>query len=220
MELIELKADIRQSTGNGPARELRRQGRMPAILYGPDKETVMLSVSKKEFEMIIKDTSVAHVIVNLIIGNGKTARRQAMIKELQTNPITRDLLHVDFYEISMDRKIRVQVPVVAVGKSKGVELGGMLQIVRRELEVLCLPGEIPEAFEIDITDMDIGDSVHVEEIPLQGNIEIPAEVNFTVLTIVSPKIEAEAEEEEVEGVEGEGEEVEGGEEESGEEPSE
>ncbi len=189
MELIELKADIRESSGNGPARVLRREGRIPAILYGPGKDSVKLSVSVSDLEKIIKERTKGHVFIDLVIGGEKKAKKQAMIKELQTNPATRDLLHVDFYEISMDRKIRVKVPVVVVGKAKGVEFGGMLQIISRELEVLCLPGEIPEMFEIDVTNLNIGDSIHVKEIPLPANIEIPAEVNFTVLTVVRPKIE-------------------------------
>lgn len=201
MEFIELNADIRQSVGNGPARALRREGRVPAILYGPGKDSVMLSVLTSELEHVLKGRSSGQFFVDLVIGDKEKEKRRAMIKELQTNPISRQPLHIDFYEISMDRKVRVNVPVVVVGKSKGVELGGILQIIRRELEVLCLPGEIPEAFEIDITDLDVGDSIHVNEIPLKGNIEISAEVNFTVLTIVSPKVEEVAveEEEEIEG---------------------
>jgi len=210
LEFIELNADVRQSVGNGPARTLRREGRIPAILYGPDKDSIMLSVSTSELEHILKDHSKGQLFIDLVIGDEKKEKKHAMIKELQTHPTSRQLLHVDFYEISMDRKIRVNVPVVAVGKSKGVELGGILQIIRRELEVLCLPSEIPEAFEIDITDLDVGDSIHVKEIPLKGDIEIPAEVNFTVLTIVSPKVEEIAEEEEEE-IEGEAEEEEGAE---------
>jgi large subunit ribosomal protein L25 len=104
------------------------------------------------------------------------------------------LLHLDFYEVTMDQKIKVMVPVVTTGKSVGVEMGGMLQIIRRELEVFCLPDRIPENITIDITDLDIGDSVHVEAVQLEGDIEIPSEVNFTILTILSTK----AEEEEVE----------------------
>jgi large subunit ribosomal protein L25 len=108
----------------------------------------------------------------------------------------------------MKRKIKVRVPVVAKGKSIGVENGGILQIVRRELEVLCLPLEIPESFEIDTTELDIGDSVHLDEISLEKNVEFPEDVNFTILTIVSPKaveeeVEEELEEELEEGEEGE-----------------
>jgi len=101
----------------------------------------------------------------------------------------------------MDRKIRVSVPIVATGKSVGVELGGFLQIVRRELEVLCLPMEIPDVIEIDVTDLDIGDSVHLDDIPLEDNIEIPTDANFTVLTVLSPTKEEEPEEELEEGLE-------------------
>jgi large subunit ribosomal protein L25 len=131
-----------------------------------------------------------------------------MIKELQSHPVSRDFLHIDFYEIDMQRKINVMIPVVTKGICKGVELGGLLQIIRREIEVLCMPGDIPEAIELDITDLDVGDSVHVEEIPLGDNVEISSDVNFTVLTIVSPKVE-EVEEEEEEGLEGEEAAVEG-----------
>ncbi|UCH20178.1 MAG: 50S ribosomal protein L25/general stress protein Ctc [Deltaproteobacteria bacterium] len=199
MEQIILKASVRESTGKGPARTLRRENKMPAVLYGPNKESMLLSVDIKELEQISKKYNLNHVLLNLVIEDGKTVKKQVMVKELQAHPVSMNFLHVDFYEIAMDRKIKVNIPVVAKGKSKGVELGGVLQIVRRELEVLCLPAEIPDTIEIDITDLGVGDSVHVEEIPLEGDIEIPAEVNFTVLTILSPKIEAiEVEEEEEE----------------------
>jgi large subunit ribosomal protein L25 len=126
-----------------------------------------------------------------------------MIRELQVHPVSGNPLHVDFYEVDMKRKINVSIPVVTVGKSQGVVLGGMLQLVRRELEVLCLPDEIPESIEVDITDLEIGDSLHVDEIEVGENIEIPADVNFTVITVLAPTLEEEEEEEEEEGVEGE-----------------
>jgi len=107
----------------------------------------------------------------------------------------------------MQRKINVMIPVVTQGISKGVEAGGLLQIVRREIEVLCMPGDIPEAIKIDISDLDVGDSVHIDEVPLGDNIEVASDVNFTVVTILSPKVE-EVEEEE-EGLEGEEAEEEG-----------
>ena len=116
--------------------------------------------------------------------------------ELPTRPVSQDFIHIDFYEIDMKRKIKVNVPVVTEGKSKGVELGGVLQIIRHDLEVLCFPGEIPEEIVIDITDLDMGDSVHVEEIPLEGDAEIQADFNYTVLTVLSPKVEEEEVEEE------------------------
>jgi large subunit ribosomal protein L25 len=198
LELIELKANIRNSVGNSQARALRRAEKMPAVLYGPGTEPVLLSVSVKDLEKALKKSTASQAILNLTIHNGENTSRTAMIKELQTHPVSRNYLHVDFYEISMDRKISVKVPVIVKGKSRGVEEGGILQIIRRELEILCLPTAIPETIELDITDLDIGDSIHVKEIPLQGDIEIPPDVNFTVITIGSPKAEVEEVEEEAE----------------------
>jgi len=200
LELIELKTNIRTSVGNGPARVLRRNKQIPAVLYGQGTETVLLSVGMKDLELALKGSSANQLLLNLVIQNGKTHTKTAMIKELQLHPVSRNFLHVDFYEIVMDRKIKVNIPVVIKGKSEGVEQGGMLQIIRRELEVLCLPLEIPEKIEIDITDLGIGDSVHVNDISLEGKTEIQADVNFTVLTILSPTT-AEEEVSEEEGVE-------------------
>ena len=207
MEQFELKATVRKTTGNSPARELRRGGQIPAVLYGPQTEPVLLSVDIKELEQIIKKGNIGSIIFNLIIQNGEKIAKPAMIKEFQDHPVSGNYLHVDFYEIDMQRKINVMIPVVTQGTSKGVEAGGMLQIVRREIEVLCMPGDIPEAIKIDISDLDVGDSVHLDEIPLGDNIEVASDVNFTVVTILSPKID-EVEEEE-EGLEGEEAEEEG-----------
>ncbi len=197
MSTLEIKASTRTTKGNGPARSMRRQGRIPAILYGRDTEPLMLSVDKKELETTIKQGAVGRSLYSLVIDDGKQTKA-AMVKELQTHPVSDEILHVDFYAVDMQRKVRVNVPVVTTGKSKGVELGGMLQIIRREVEVLCLPDRIPESLVVDITDLDLGDSLHVKDIPLGEDIEIPADVNFTVLTILSPKVEAAAEEEEAE----------------------
>ena len=212
MEQININATVRKTTGNSPARGMRRDGHMPAVLYGPNTEPILLSVNIKELEQILKKGNIGSIIFNLIIQNGKKITKPAMIKELQSHPVSGSYLHVDFYEIDMKRKINVMIPVVAKGKAKGVELGGLLQVVRRELEVFCLPGDIPHAIEIDITDLDIGEAIHIEELKLGDNIEFAADPNVTVVTVLSPKMEAvEAEEEEAaeeaeEGEEGEAEE--------------
>jgi large subunit ribosomal protein L25 len=204
LEQIDLKAQVRKTTGNGPARVLRREGRIPAVLYGPKTDSMLLSIDFKEFEQIVKKENIGSVLLNLQIQNGKTLTRSAMIKELQTHPTSGVFLHIDFYEIDMQRKITVSIPVVTRGKIASVEEGGLLQIVRRELEVFCLPTAIPEAIEVDVTDLKIGDSIHIQEIPLPGDIEIPADVDYTVVTVLAPKVEEVVEEEELE----EGEEVE------------
>ena len=209
MEQFEINATVRKKTGNGPARDLRRGGRIPAVLYGPHTEPILLSVNVKELERIIKKGNIGSAILNLVIQNGKKVTKPAMIKEFQSHPVSGQFLHIDFYEIDMQRKINVMIPITTQGKSKGVEAGGLLQIVRREIEVFCMPGDIPETFEIDVTDLDIGDSVHVDEIPLGDNIEIASDVHFTVVTVLSPKVEAIPEVEEEEVLEGEEEAAEG-----------
>ena len=201
MEQINLNARIRKVTGNNPARSLRREGRIPAVLYGPKTKPILLSVDSKEFEQVVKKSTIGSVLLNLMIQNGNTESRPAMVKELQTHPVTQRFLHVDFYEVDMQRKIKVMVPVVVRGKAKGVEEGGLLQIAHREIEVLCLPTEIPESFEVDVTDLDIGDAIHLEDIQAVGNIEIVAEANVTVVSVLAPKVEVEAVEEIVEGEE-------------------
>lgn len=212
MEETQLKATVRKTTGNGPARALRRSGEIPAVLYGRKTEPISLSVNIRELENLSRQGNISQMLFNIVIENGKTQTKKVMIKELQTHPVTRALLHVDFYEIDMQRKIKVGVPVATTGKSTGVERGGILQIIRRELEVYCYPDKIPAEIVVDITDLDIGDSVHVEEVPLDGDVELDAEVNFTVLTVVAPRVEEEPEPEEEE-AEVEGEEAPEGEEE-------
>ena len=213
MELIELKTKIRTTTGNGPARRLRMSGQIPAVVYGPKTEPVLLSVNKSDLEQFFKKGNKGWVVLNLVIQkNGETLTMPVMIKELQTHPVSRNFIHIDFYEIKMDQKITAKIPVVTTGIAKGVELGGVLQIVRRELEVECLPLEVPESIEIDISDLDIGDSIHVGKISLEGEIELLEDDNYTVVTMLSPKLEEEEpEEEEEEEVEGEEAEKEDGE---------
>ena len=209
MGKIELQATVRKSVGNGPARVLRRAGQIPAVLYGRKIEPVLLSVNTKDLEQILKKGSFGQFILNLVIQNGKKMTKSAIIKELQTHPVSGSLIHIDFYEVDMKRQIKVMVPVVTTGKSVGIEEGGLLNIVRREVEVFCLPGDIPEAIEIDISELGIGDSIHLEDLPLGENVEVVTDVNFTVVTVLSPKVEEEVVEEEEEELEGEEEGAEG-----------
>jgi len=188
LEILELKAERRSTIGKGPARSLRRDGKVPAVLYGSDIQPVSLSIQAKEIEVLLKNAKFNQQLINIDLGDG--IRKPTMIKEIQLRPVKGDFLHIDFYEVKMDRKIRVHVPVVLKGKCMGIEMGGLLQIIRRELEVLCYPGEIPESIEIDVTDLNIGNSVHVNDIQLEGDMEIPADVNFTIVTVLAPKKES------------------------------
>lgn len=194
MDIIKLNAKPRSEKGKGAARALRRDGRIPAVVYGSDIDSLPLSVSIQELERMFHNPNFTRGLINLAVEGGK-ARQTVMIKEFQRDPVKDHYLHIDFYEIKMDQKIQTMVPVVTTGTSKGVEEGGILQIIRRELEVDCLPANIPEQIEIDISELDVGDSVHVSELQLAEGIEIPYDADFTVLTVVSPKMEAPEEEE-------------------------
>lgn len=195
MKQLQLNATIRSAVGNSPARHLRRQGKMPAVLYGPKTDTIPLTIDAKELATSLKEGAVAQSIFNLSIEGGQKKTATVMIRELQTHPVSGAFLHADFYEIDMKRKIHVMVPIATKGKAKGIEMGGVLDIVRREIEVLCLPSEIPDTIEIDIAALEIGDAVHVEDIPVPENVEISADTNYTVLTVLSPQVETEPGEE-------------------------
>ena len=190
MKQLELNATIRKTKGNGPARSLRREGRFPAVLYGPGTQPVMLSVNVRDFEQVVQKGNIRRTIFSLSIQNGSTVTKPAVIKELQTHPVSGQFLHVDFYEIDMNRKLRVMVPVVPKGKTKGEEFGGMLQIIEREIAVFCLPQEIPDSLEIDVSELGVGDALHVKDIALPGGVELPPGENYTVVTVISPKAEA------------------------------
>ena len=183
---------------------------IPAILYGPKAEPLMLSVTTKELETILKTSNIGQVLLNLLIQNGKQNSRTAMIKELQTQPVSGNLLHVDFYEVAMDQKIKISIPVVTTGQATGVEEGGVLQMVRHEVEIFCFPNNIPESLEVDITGMSIGDSKHIDEVSIDESFELVDESNFTIVTVLSPKAEeVEEVEEEEEGEDAEAEIAEG-----------
>lgn len=201
MDIKTLNAQTRESTGKGAARTLRREGKMPAVVYSSGSESMPLSVSTYQIEQLLKKVNYYQVLINLVVGNGTSVEKTVMIKELQTDPVTRKFLHIDFYEVKMDQKITTTIPLVFTGTSRGVDAGGILQVIRREVEVACLPTRIPPQIEIDITDLDIGDSIHVEEISAPSDVEILYDANFTVATVASPKREEAAEEAEEEGEE-------------------
>jgi large subunit ribosomal protein L25 len=196
LELLELKSNIRTTTGKNAARVLRREERIPAVLYGPETSPVLLSVHINDLDQVLKNTRSGQLVLNLVIQNGETYTKTTMIKELQIHPVSHNFIHVDFYEISMDRKIVVKIPVEVKGKSKGVEAGGTLQIIRHELEILCLPALIPDSIEINIADLDIGDSIHLSDISLEGDMEFSEEAHLTVVTVLAPKMEEEPEKDE------------------------
>lgn len=205
MDLIKLNATQRTISGKGAARRTRREKRIPGVVYGAKMTPLMISLDTSEFDKIIRDQGTSGLFLNLKIQGDDPQAKVVMLKEMQMDPFGIEYLHADFQQIDMDTQVTVSVPVEIVGTSKGVkEGGGMLQIIRRELEVVCKPADTPEKIEIDVTDLDIGDAVHVEDIDLGESVQIPHEVNFTMITVIPPDMGGEeevAEEDELAGEE-------------------
>ena len=205
MDLIELKAKTRKEKGKSAVRSLRREQNVPGIVYGPKMDPLMLSVDMPDLDKIVRENGYSGVFLKLTVEGDKKKARTVMLKDVQMDTFAIDYYHVDFQEIDMDTELTVTVPVEAVGECKAVkDEGAFLQVIRRELDVICKPSDTPEVIEVDISELEIGDSIHVEELDLGENVQIPFETNFTILTVVPPEAEEEEEEEELEeGEEGE-----------------
>lgn len=204
MDILDLKVGQRNTFGKGPARDLRRRGLIPAILYGLGKASTALVVSPLELRKLYKASGTEQVILNLIIENGQARNATVMVKEVQISPVTREYLHIDFLEIALDEEIVIKIQVEVTGKSKGVERGGFLQVVRHELEIACLPTDMPEKISVDVSELDIGDTLHIGDIETGDKVRLLAEPELTVITVVPPAMEEEevVEEELEEAVEG------------------
>ncbi|WP_419860662.1 50S ribosomal protein L25/general stress protein Ctc [Candidatus Palauibacter sp.] len=201
-ESAKLTARTRTTSGKGAARQLRRSGQLPAVVYGRRDETESLALDTHELSRLLSKIHAATTVIDLEVDGGEP--RPVLIREIQRHPYRPQLLHVDFFEIRADVKIRVQVPVHLVETPAGVEMGGMLQFLRHELEVECLPNEIPSGFEVDVSALEIGDSLHVSDVDA-GRVAILDDETVTICTVVPPALEEEGEVDEEVGEEAEGE---------------
>ena len=204
MATAELKARLREETGKGAAKRIRRDGCVPGILYGEGKPAVSLEVVFKDFYHVTHTRAGSNVILDLTIEGADRGECKAIIREIQYHPVRRDVLHIDFQEISMSKEVHVSVPVEVQGESVGVRTkGGVLELLHREVEVRCLPGDIPESLPINVADLDVGDSIQVRDLTFEAG-EIIDEPETTVITIVAPTVvEEKPKAEEEEGVEAE-----------------
>ena len=200
MAQFSLSARIRDDKGKGVARRLRRDDRIPAVFYGPNAKTTMLSISYGDLKGIIKQNTSENIILGLQIeSESGIENRKVMLKELQIDPIKDTFLHADFYEISMDKELTVDIPVHLVNAPIGVQKGGILQHVRREITITCLPDNLVDSLEVDVSELDIGDSVHLRDIEIPEGIKTTQEDHLTIAVVVTPSVAPE--EEEVEEIE-------------------
>ena len=185
---VDLKVELRTKIGRGPARRLRQTETIPAILYGPKTDPLPLAVPALSLLKLLRDMGEESKLIRLIIGQGENRQmRQALIREVQTHPVRRRFLHVDFYEVPLDQPILVEVPVELDGESIGEKKGGTLNLIRRTLSVRCLPGEIPERVHIDVSELDLGSSVHVGDLINRVPFELMDDKTTAVVAIAVPE---------------------------------
>jgi large subunit ribosomal protein L25 len=199
-----LNALTRKTKGKGAARKLRGDQQIPANFYGPNAQPMMLAVNYAELERLMRQSAAENIILDLQIqSDDGSEERSVIIKELQVDPTKDTYLHVDFCEISMDKEITVHIPISLTGTPAGVKEGGVLQHVRRELNVSCLPDKLIDSLELDVSGLEIGDALHIRDIMLPEGITNLEEGDLTVALVAAPTIEVEeAPAEEVEGEEG------------------
>jgi large subunit ribosomal protein L25 len=187
---ITIEAEPRQLRGKNEARRLRARGSAPAVLYGPGGDAVAVAIDPKEINRILRSTSGPNTIFNVAVKNGENT--PAMIVDWQNDPIKSTLLHVDLKRIDLTQRIRVKVPVHHVGEPQGVKLqGGLLEMITREIEIECLPNEIPENFTVDVSELMIGQSIRAGDIPLSGSMKLESPADSVISHVIMLKAEEE-----------------------------
>jgi large subunit ribosomal protein L25 len=188
MAMLSLKGARRSEVGKGVARKLRVDGRIPAVYYGRGEEPIPLVVGLRELEDVIHRAEGSNVIVDLKVEGDAGADRKALIREIQRDPVAGSILHLDLQHISLTERIVVEVPIVLVGTPIGVkDGGGILEHLLREVEVECLPTDIPSKLEVEVSGLNIGDSLHVSDIQAERVI-IRTEADRAIAAVVPPTI--------------------------------
>jgi large subunit ribosomal protein L25 len=192
MAITSLNGEQRTGVGKGVARKLRAAGRIPAIYYGRGEAPIALIVSAKEVDTLLQSASGANVIVDLNVSGAAAADRKALIREIQRDPVVGNILHLDLQHISLTERITVEVPIELVGVPTGVkDGGGILEHLLREVEIECLPTDIPAQLEVDVTGLNIGDTLHVSDIKAE-RVVILTEADRGIATVVPPTVLEEA----------------------------
>lgn len=192
MAEIVVKAEKRTELGKGPNRRLRANRRIPAVLYGHGIETVPVSVNPSEILKILTSDTGRNTIFRLSVDGRET---DVLIREYQLHPVKGNLIHVDFQRVAMDETMVFEVPVELVGVSKGVKGGGILEHPQRVVEIECLPRDVPQEITVDISDLDVGDSVRVRDLALdRTKLRVLTDPDTVIVAILAPKAELEVEE--------------------------
>jgi len=190
MAEVSITAKARDDRGKNAARRIRREGLIPAVVYGGKGDNMTVAVDPKSLLKVLRSESGRNTILKLDIGGSAT---NAILKSWQVDPIREHFLHADFYRIAMDVAIRVTVPIATKGEARGVKVdAGILELVIREIEVECLPGDIPERIEVNVEDLGINDALRVSDIPAISKVKVLSPPDQVVVHVVSVKEEVAA----------------------------
>lgn len=186
----DLVAEIREGKGKGTARKLRAAGRIPAVLYGRGRESRSLTLDPHALERLLRASDAGmNTLIDLRVSGPEAMDQVVLVKELQRDPVRGVPLHADLYQVDLETSIEVSVPIHLVGQPVGVELNdGILDHSLRELEIACLPRAIPESFDVDVSALDIGDSIHVRDLALPEGVELRSDADLSVASVVAARV--------------------------------
>ncbi len=192
----------RKRMGKSGAREIRKEGNIPAVLYGKGTETLSLVINPTELKEALSTDAGENTLLEIRVKDEEAEiQKLSLLREVQYDYLTDKPIHLDFQALDMNEKITVAVPVQIEGSAKGVKEGGILEEILREISVECLPTNIPNSFSVDVTELEIGHSIHVNTLEIEEGVNILHEDEDTIVTVLAPKVEAEPTEEEIEGEE-------------------
>ena len=188
---VKLKAERRKATGRSAVRKLKARGAVPAIIYGAKDKPQPLQLSARDIDAMLSHASGENILVELEI-DGEKSNRMALVKEIQHSPVGSDVLHVDFHAVSMDETIQADVPLEALGIANGVKnFGGLLEQSLRSLAIECLPRDLPDRITVDVSELNIGDSIHVRQIQLPPGVTLKVLPDLTAFSVLAPVVEEE-----------------------------
>jgi len=201
MSDITLEVQSREETGKNANRRLRATGLIPAVVYGGDLDPVAIQVDRRTLHDLFKQTGGENAVFLLKLA-GTDQKRHSMVRELTIDPITRQVIHIDFLRVLMTEKVKVQVPINLEGTPVGVKNeGGVLDFITREVEVECLPGDIPQTLELDVSDLEIGSHCEVKDLEVPAGVELMVELDKVIVAVAHSRVATEVEEAEAEAAE-------------------
>jgi large subunit ribosomal protein L25 len=187
METVDLACEIREVRPKGLARRIRREGRIPGVIYGNHGVATAVSIAGVELRTRVR-SAASQRLIRLKSGSPALDGKHVILKEVQRTPVDSDILHVDFYEVDLGKALRVSVPLRFIGRAAGIVDGGILQPLERDVEVECLPLEIPEAIEVDVSPLGIHDVMHISALKFSGNVKPIFDSDYPVVTVLPPTV--------------------------------